>query len=102
LSGYLCSTTVTTIYYLICKALGTRQGQKHVGNLLSLFEIASVNRAVLEGALRSRFEDFEDAVIHEASIHAGVQALVTRDSTGFRRSTIPVYSPDELLQALQA
>jgi predicted nucleic acid-binding protein len=100
LSGYLCSTTGATVHYLIHKVLGNPQAQKHVGNLLSLFEIAPVNRAVLEGALRSRFEDFEDAVIHEASIHAGVEALVTRDSGGFKRATIPVYSPDELLRVL--
>jgi predicted nucleic acid-binding protein len=100
LSGYLCATTITTIHYLIRKALGTPHAQKHVGNLLSLFEIATVSRAVLEEALRSPFKDFEDAVIHEASIHAGVQALVTRDSSDFRRATIPVYLPDELLHVL--
>ncbi len=100
LFGYLCATTVTTIHYLIHKALGARQARKHVGNLLSLFEIAPVNRPVLEGALRSRFEDFEDAVIHEASIHVNVDSLVTRDSIGFRRATVPVYSADELLRVL--
>ncbi len=97
LFGCLCATTITTIHYLVCKALGIRQARKHVGSLLSLFEIAPVNRAVLEGALQSDFKDFEDAVIHEASIHAGAQGLVTRDSKGFRRATIPVCSPDELL-----
>jgi predicted nucleic acid-binding protein len=100
LSGYLCATTITIIHYLIYKALGARKAQEHVGTLLSLFEIAPVNRAVLEGALRSRFEDFEDAVIHEAAIHSGVEALVTRDSGGFKRATTPVYSPDELLRVL--
>ena len=60
-----------------------------------------MNRAVLEGALQSDLQDFEDAVIHEASIHAGVQALVTRDVNGFKRATIPVYSPDELLSILE-
>jgi len=100
LSGYLCATTITTIHYLVRKALGTRDAHKYVGNLLSLFEIAPVGRVVLEEALRSRFDDFEDAVIHEASIHAGVEALVTRDSNGFRRATIPVYLPDELLGVL--
>ncbi|MBM4329556.1 MAG: PIN domain-containing protein [Deltaproteobacteria bacterium] len=101
LFGCLCATTITTIHYLVYKALGIRQARKHVGSLLSLFEIAPVNRAVLEGALKSDFEDFEDAVIHEASIHAGVQALVTRDVNGFRPATIPVYSPDELMSALE-
>lgn len=102
LFGCLCETTITTIHYLVYKASGVRQARKHVGSLLSLFEIAPVNRAVLEGALQSDFQDFEDAVIHEASIHAGVQALVTRDFNGFRRATIPVYSPDELLSVLES
>ncbi|MBI4964805.1 MAG: PIN domain-containing protein [Desulfomonile tiedjei] len=100
LSGYLCATTITTVYYLACKTLGSRQAAKHVGSLMSLFEIAPVNRAVLEGALRSRFADFEDAVIHEAAIHAGTQALVTRNSNDFKKAKIPVYSPDELLRVL--
>jgi predicted nucleic acid-binding protein len=100
LFGYLCATTVSTTHYLFQKALGAHQAQKHVGNLLLLFEIAPVNRAVLEGALHSRFEDLEDAVIHEASIHVGMEALVTRESSGFRRASIPVYSPHELLRVL--
>lgn len=101
MEGCLCATTITTIHYLVCKALGIRQARKHIGSLLSLFEIAPVNRAGLEGALESGFQDFEDAVIHEASIRVGVQALVTRDFKGFRRATIPVYSPDELLGVLE-
>ncbi len=80
LSGFLCATTITT---------------------LTLFEIAPVNRAVLEGALKSNFADFEDSVIHEAALHIAVQALVTRDSNGFKRAKIPVYSPDELLRILE-
>jgi predicted nucleic acid-binding protein len=101
LSGHLCATTITTVHYLCSKALGTRRAQEHVGSLLSLFEIAPVNRAVLEATLRSDFADFEDAVIHESCTHAGVQALVTRDSQGFQRAAIPVYSPDELLSILK-
>lgn len=101
LFGCLCATTITTIHYLVRKTFGGHQARTHVGSLLSLFEIAPVNRAVLEGALKLDFQDFEEAVIHEASIHAGVQALVTRDFNGFRRTTIPVYSPDELLSALE-
>ncbi len=100
LSGFLCATTITTVHYLACKTLGSRQARKHIGDLLTLFEIAPVNRVVLEGALRSPFADFEDAVIHEASVHAGAQALVTRNPTDFKQAKIPVYSPDELVRAL--
>jgi len=60
-----------------------------------------VNRPVLEAALGSRLADFEDTVVSEAASHAEVEAIVTRDPRGFRRSQIPVYSLQELSTLLQ-
>jgi predicted nucleic acid-binding protein len=96
LSGHLCATTITTIHYLTNEVLGTRKADEHISKLLSLFEVAAVNRPVLEEALKSKFPDFEDAVIYEAARYAGVHGLVTRDMQGFKRAKIPVYSPEEL------
>jgi hypothetical protein len=61
--GYLCATAVTTIHYLMQKALGADQGRQKIRNLMRLFEVAPVNRATLEAALVSRLGDFEDAVM---------------------------------------
>jgi predicted nucleic acid-binding protein len=101
LSGYLCATTITTVHYLASKAVGAKKAKRELGKLLSLFEIAPVNRAVLEAALRSKFPDFEDAVIHEAALHVGVDGIVTGDIRGLKRATVAVYSPDELIRVLQ-
>ncbi len=70
--------------------------------LLRLFEVAPVNRAVLEGALVLGFDDFEDAVLHEAGRLAGARAVVTRDPAGFSASALRVYAPDTLVAALKA
>ena len=102
LSGCICATTVTTIHYLATKVLGASQAQKHIHKMLSLFEIAPVNRPVLESALSLKFKDFEDAVIHEAARHVAAQAIVTRDIQGFKQSKIPVYTPGEFLRILQS
>jgi predicted nucleic acid-binding protein len=102
LAGCVCATTVTTIHYLATKILGATKARTHITTLLSLFEVAPVNRPVLEAALSSAFKDFEDAVIHEAALNVGVQALVTRDVTGFKNARIPVYTPDELLHILRS
>ncbi len=71
ISGFLCATTVTTIHYLIAKALGPVEAILHVQSLLSLFTVAPVNRLVLEQALAASFIDFEDAVLHAAACHVG-------------------------------
>lgn len=102
LDAFLCATTITTIHYLASKALGSDQARILVKKLLSLFEIAPVNRAVLESAEELGFTDFEDAVLHEAARHVGVRAIVTRDSKGFAQAALPIYTPDLLLKALKS
>lgn len=102
LSGFLCATTVTTIHYLATKVLGKDQAQNQIKSLITLFDIASVNRTVIEDALKSKFSDFEDSVIYQSSRHVGADAIVTRDPKGFKKSKLPVYSPIELLKILEA
>ena len=100
-AGCICATTVTTVHYIAQKTLGTKQARRKIHNMLKLFEVAPVNRAVLEGALASRLQDFEDAVVHEAALHAGAEGIVTRDPAGFKGARLPVYAPEELWRALQ-
>ena len=100
ISGFLCATTITTIHYLLRKSLNQKQAMAHIQTLLSLFEIAPVNRIVIEQALELKFTDFEDAVMHEAALHAGVTYIVTRNISDFKNSTLPVYSPNEFINMI--
>lgn len=100
LTGYLCATTITTIHYLATKTIGTKQALSEIRKLLSLFEVAPVNRPVLEEALETGFTDFEDGVLHEAARQVNAQAIVTRNGDDFRKAVLPVYSPEEVIQIL--
>ncbi|CAN5343135.1 hypothetical protein BH24ACT19_BH24ACT19_09380 [soil metagenome] len=71
-------------------------------DLLRLFEVAPVNRAVLESALALGFDNFENAVLHEAGRFAGARAITTRDPSCFSAATLPVYDPEALVAALDA
>lgn len=101
ISGLLCATTITTIHYLSTKVLGKNKSQNQIEALMTLFDIASVNRAVIKDALTSKFSDFEDAVIYQAAYHAGAEAIITRNVKDFKLSKLPVYSPIEILKILQ-
>ncbi len=100
--GYLCGTTIATVYYLAAEAVGAARARKELGKLLTLFEIAPVNRQVLESALAAGFADFEDAVIHEAARHAGADAIITRDRKDYKKSRIAVYTSEEMTKILAA
>ena len=65
ITGLLCATTITTLACLAGKAVGKRQATQQIRQLLTLFEVAPVTRAVLDGALASKAPDFENAVLAE-------------------------------------
>ncbi|MFA5043518.1 MAG: PIN domain-containing protein [Kiritimatiellia bacterium] len=97
IEGLLCATTITTIDYLLTQAMPRPVARQALQKLMELFEIAFVNRAVLEEALKSKLADFEDAVIDQAGRLAGAEVIVTRNQQDFRHATLKVLGPDELL-----
>ena len=94
--GYLCATTITTLDYLISKALTKKQAKIEIGKLLKIFRIAEVNAKVLALSIHSKFPDFEDAVQYYSGECHEADGIVTRNIKDFRSATLPVYSPSEL------
>jgi len=101
LAGLLCATSVTTVDYLMTRAKGRKDAKEATRTLLRLFEIAAVTRAVLESALEISFPDYEDAVVHESARSAEADGIVTRNPNDFRRAKLPIFTPEELVAALQ-
>ncbi len=102
MEGSICATTATTVYYIAAKSFGRKRAQTCLRELLALFDVARVDRGVIDGALDLDFADFEDAVLHEAARAGGMAAIVTRDGRGFAKAAMPVFSPEELLAAVGA
>lgn len=101
LESYLCATTVTTVDYLLLQALKKSEARSALKRLIELFEIAPVNRPVLEAALRSKITDFEDAVLEQAAHLVGAQSIISRNVKDFKKSIVKVLDPVELLTSLK-
>ena len=102
INGFLCATTVTTIHYLLSKHLDKEKAITSIGTIIALFEVASVNRLVIENALKSKFTDFEDSVLHESARHAGAEYIITRNIKDFKNTKIPAFTPTEFLNMLES
>lgn len=96
IEGLLCATTLTTIDYILRQSLSPSETRQVLRKLLALFEIAPVNRPVIEEALLSKVMDFEDAVLEQAGRLVGAEAVVTRDPRDFRHASLKVFGPEEL------
>ena len=102
IQGYVSATTVTTIYYLASKTIGTNKAKWATRKLLSFLEVASVDRAVVEGALEGKYKDFEDGVVAEATRQIRANIIITRNVRDYKTSPVPAQSPDETLKILKA
>jgi predicted nucleic acid-binding protein len=98
--AFLCATTITTVDYLLNQSLSCSASKKALHRLLELFEIAPVNRPVIEEALRSRMADFEDAVLACSANLVGAEAVVTRNTKDFKGSPVKALDPLEFLSIL--
>lgn len=99
--AYLASHTITTLFYLISKVKDKKFAEECVRDLLSVFEIAPVDKPTLLLALKAGFKDFEDAVQHAAAKQVNADFIITRNIKDFRKSDIPIASPDSFLATLK-
>lgn len=100
IEGWICGTTVTTVFYLLSKELSEEKARIYVQKILKIFNVSTVSRVVLEDALDGEFKDYEDGVLYQSAIHANLEAIITRNQKDFTKSELPVYSPNEFLDAL--
>lgn len=97
ITALLCATTLTTIHYMTVKTLGRAGSIAAIDQLLAIFDVAAVNRQVLQIAATSKIRDYEDAVLAHAAELAGAMAIVTRNPKDFAKSGLRIYTPREWL-----
>lgn len=66
-------------------------------SLQSLVEVLPVNDDIINEALHSNFNDFEDAVQYYTALSGKVNYIITRNPKDFKNASIPVYTPSEFL-----
>jgi len=98
INGFLCATTITTIYYLINRNVDKTKADEIIDKLLQLFNIADVNKNVLIKSLKNNGKDFEDSVIYTSAEYFNIDVIITRDKKGFKQSNIKVLKPNDFLE----
>lgn len=74
--------------------------RKLLGNFRQLSRITTADESVVDAALASSFDDYEDALQYYSALTENVDVIVTRNKKDFLLSKIPVLLPGELLAQL--
>ncbi len=100
LIGFITATTLINISFIVQKAAGGAAATQAIKLCLNTFEICLVSRSTLELATSFNGDDYEDNVQIACAVQSQLEGIITRDKTGFRLSSIAVFTPNELIEAL--
>lgn len=93
---YLAASVLTDVFYICRKQVGAEQAKRIVDTCLHGFDIVPVDRGILEAALALPGSDFEDNVLIVCAQVAGLDLIITRNTTDFRDSPIPAVEPQDV------
>ena len=98
----LCLTTsqLPSIAYLLpARKLKTKQETSVVFDyILKNFEILDVVALDCLNAYEQHYKGYEDDLIIQSCYRNDVACIVTRDKTGFQKSVVATYSPEEFIE----
>ncbi len=98
---FVSAVTPINAFYTTRKEKGKDIAFRAIEGLLKLVEIAGTDKQVFQNAFSLNFTDYEDAVQCASAIAENLDAIVTRNTTDYKNSSVKVYSPGEFLQFLQ-
>jgi predicted nucleic acid-binding protein len=97
IEGYLSASTITTIYYLAQKVFNKEKADITIKDLLTIFEITSLEKKDFLKAIEINGNDFEDSVIIATALENNIDIIITRDKKDFLKSEVLALEPKEFL-----
>ena len=89
----ICAVTtlsIANLFYIGRRIVGAQQARSDVRTCLNTLQILAVDRQALMDADTLAGSDFEDNLQIAAAVAASLDAIVTRDVSGFSHAPLPV------------
>lgn len=90
---------ISNVYNILRKVGSHHKVIAHLKLLLTLVEVASIQKEIVLEALESDFADFEDALQHFAvKSETGIQIIITQNLKDYSKSSLAVMTPAAYLK----
>jgi predicted nucleic acid-binding protein len=98
--GYTSTIIFSNTYYIQRKLIGHEVSINFLKNLRLLITVLNVDDSIIQKALESDFNDFEDAIQYFTAIENNMDCIITRNVDDYKKTIIPIYTPTELLKQI--
>ncbi|MBQ3383926.1 MAG: PIN domain-containing protein [Erysipelotrichaceae bacterium] len=101
LQGLITVKSLMDIHYILKHTLHNEKNIRDIiSTLLDSFALVDSTGENAVRALSSDVNDYEDALMIETAVSYEVDGIVTRNLKDYRKSSIRIYSPEDLLAVL--
>lgn len=97
---YVSSLCFANINYLLRRNLSLEASRQALSRFKVLVNVLSVDDKIIELALASSFNDFEDAVQYHTATQNKIPLLLTRNLKDYKKAAIPVMTAESFLKTL--
>ena len=94
---YTTPTVMVNTFYILRKQLGNDNAKTALRKLRLILHVTDSTEKVIDQALNSSFNDFEDAVQYYTALNSGISVILTRNVKDYKASNILVQSPELFL-----
>ena len=89
-----------TVNYFLTKFENSKIAREKLRKFKIISEVCSLDEQTIEKGLNSSFKDFEDALQYFSATDSECDLILTRNGKDFKKSLLPVMTPDEFLKSL--
>lgn len=98
---FVAAISFNNTYYILRQVTSHKRAISLILDLEEYIEIQETNRVILKKSLQSDFNDFEDAIQYYSAVQIGeIDVITTRNIKDFKKSEIPVLSPETTVKML--
>jgi len=95
------SLSYATTSYFLTKFEGIEKTKEKLRKFKVISEICELDELIIDKGLNSEFSDFEDSLQYFSALRTECDILLTRNGKDFKKSKIPVMTPDEFLNSIK-
>lgn len=99
ITGYVTAVIISNVYYLLRQTATHEKVVEKLTQLISITEVLTTDKEIINKALNSKFKDFEDALQNfTAELSGEIDLIITRNTKDFKNSSLGIMTPENYLK----
>ncbi len=94
---FISALSLANIHYLISKQQSESQAKQILRKFKVLVHITPLTEKIIDLALNSEFEDFEDAIQYFSALQNDIEILLTRNLKDYKKAQISVLTAQDFI-----